>query len=123
MDLRCVNAGSGDSFYKSHLPRLGPFQQIADSRDQSTEESSSLSSITDEGLDHFLPPVKDHDRNTCPLSITSSSGSDDVTSPLFQVKVNYLPMLTKYSKHTKTCLTTFSNSEKRVENTTRGGVF
>lgn len=85
MDLRCVNAGSGVYFYKSHLPKLGPSQQISDNRDQSTEESPSFSSITDEEI-HQLLPVKNHD-------ITSSGGSDDVTLPDFQVKVNYLPML------------------------------
>ena len=93
MDLRCVNAGSGGHFYKSHLPRLGPSQQISDSREQSTEESPSFSSITDEGIHRFLPRVTDHDRNTCPLSITPVAGSDDVTSSDSQVKVNYLPML------------------------------
>lgn len=94
MDLRCVNAGSGVYFYKSHLPRLGPSQQISDSSDQSTEESPSFSSITDKGIPQFLPPLKDRDLNTCPLSITSSAGSEDVTLPDIQIKVNYLPMLT-----------------------------
>lgn len=94
MDLRCVTDAGEVYFYKSHLPRLGPSQQIPDSRDQSTEESSSFSSITDEGIDQFLLPVKDHDVNTCSSSITSSAGSDDVTSPDFQTKVNHSPMLT-----------------------------
>ena len=92
MDLRCVNAGSGVYFYKSHLPKLGPSQQISVNRDQSTEESPSFSSITDEEIPQLLP-VKDHDRKTCPSSITSSGGSDDVALPDVQVKVNYLPML------------------------------
>ena len=86
MDLTCVNAGSGGYFYKSHLPRLGPSQQISDSREQSTEESTNLSSIADEGIHRFLPSVTGHDRNTCPLSITPGAGSDDVTSPDSQVR-------------------------------------
>ena len=87
----CVNPGSGGYFYTSHLPRLGPSEKISDSSDQSTEESSSFSSITDDGIHQFLPPV--NDGNTCSSSIPSSAGSDDVTSPDFQMKVNYSPTL------------------------------
>lgn len=75
MDLRCVNAGYGGYFYKSHLPRLGPSQQMSHSKEQSTEELPSLSSKAGAtGSTGSLPQ--------------EGAGSVDVTSPDFQVKVS-----------------------------------
>lgn len=100
MDLRCINAGCGGYFYKSHLPRLGPSRQMSHSKEQSAKELPSLSSKTDGEIQRLLPSVKDDDRDTCTLNLTcgatdstgslpqEGAGSVDVTSPDSQVKVN-----------------------------------
>lgn len=88
--MRCVNAGYGGYFYKSHLPRLGPSRQMSHNKEQSTEELPSLSSKADGGIDD----------DTRSLNLTSGAtdstgslpqegaGSVDVTSPDSQVNVS-----------------------------------
>lgn len=79
VDLKCVTAGSGGHFYKSHLSRLGPTQQILDDTVQIREELTSLTltSKADAGIQQSLI-LTDDNRNTCPLS--AASGVRDLIS-------------------------------------------
>lgn len=77
--MKCVTAGSGGHVYKSHLPRLGPTQQILDDPLQIREELTSLtlSSKADAGIQQS-PIMTDDNRNTCPLG--AASGVSDLMS-------------------------------------------
>ena len=75
MDLKCVTAGSGGYFYKSHLPKLGPGSQQTSPDDtvQIIPELSSLACKADAGIQQS-PVLTNHNRNisTGPLSTASS---------------------------------------------------
>ncbi|XP_078383072.1 uncharacterized protein LOC144665666 isoform X2 [Oculina patagonica] len=79
VDLICVTAGSGGLLYKSHLPKLGPTQQILDETVQIREELTSLtlSSKADAEIQQS-PTMTDDNRNTCPPS--AASGVRDLMS-------------------------------------------
>ena len=73
--MKCVTAGSGGYFYKSHLPKLGPGSQQTSPDDtvQITKELSSLTCKAHAGIQQSRV-LTDHNRNvsTCsPLSTAS----------------------------------------------------
>lgn len=73
MDLKCITAASGGLFYKSHLPRLGPFPQTSPDVEQSPDEpvtglkSSSLAGEQEDSL------VDSHNRSIRPLCTEAGS--------------------------------------------------
>lgn len=73
MDLKCITAASGGLFYKSHLPRLGPFPQTSPDVEQSPDEPVTglkSSSLAGEQEDSF---VVSHNSSIRPLCTEAGS--------------------------------------------------